>query len=165
MKFKPYRGSAYDETSGIKIPYPRMLPEERDDGRAGVEYQFTFLRNDERIGSIGISGIKQSTYKESSRNELYTLEITNSSTFDRIFRLKMIIGNEDVKFKFVEKVSAGLIAVFTGNQDRLFSQRYTVITTREALARNGVDIPPNIRPSSDGTIILAELDLPAVSAP
>lgn len=160
MNFKPHRGSAYDESSGIKIPYPRMLPVERDDGRVGVEYQYIFLRNNERIGAAGISGTKETTNKGSIRNELYTIEITDETTFDRIFRLKLIVEDGGSKFEFIEKISEGLIAVFTNNKDKFFSQHYIALTTREALDRNGVDTPHDIRTSTNGAIILAELHIP-----
>lgn len=161
MNFKPYRGSAYDEISDIKIPYPRMLPEERDDGRIGIEYQFTFLRNDERIGSIGISGTKEITGEGVDRKEIFKLSIASKSTFERLFRLKLISGNKDTEFKFIEKIAEGLVAVFAGNKDSFFSQQNTVITTREALNQNEINIPSDIHTSIDGEIILAVSYTPA----
>lgn len=161
MNFKPHRGSAYDEISGIKIPYPRMLPEERDDGRTGVEYQYTFLRNDERIGSIGIRGTKEVTGKGVDRKEIFTLNITNKNTFERILQLKLTSGNNDTEFKFIEKIAKGLVAVFAANKDSFFTQQYKVITTQEALDRNGISIPPDIHTPTDAAIILAEFHTPA----
>lgn len=155
MNFKPCRDYAYDEISGIKIPYPRMLPEERKDGSIGVEYQYTFLRNDERIGSIGISGTKEVTGKGADRKEIFTLNITNKNTFERILQLKLISGNNDTEFKFIEKIAKGLVAVFAANKDSFFTQQYKVITTQEALDQNGISIPLDIHTPIYGAIMLA----------
>lgn len=160
MNFKPYRDYAYDEISGIKIPYPRMLPEERKDGSIGVEYQYTFLRNDERIGSIGISGTKEVTGKGADRKEIFTLKIANKSAFERILQLKLISGNGETEFKFIGKIAKGLVIVFAASKGILFTQQYKAITTRKALDRNGISIPLDIHTPTKGAITLAELNMP-----
>ena len=54
--FQPRGTSSFDQESGVHIPLPRILPRTFQDGREGVEYQFSFRKGDERIYGLGIFG-------------------------------------------------------------------------------------------------------------
>lgn len=161
INFKPHGNSAHDETSGIRIPPPRILPEIRPDGSTGIEYQYSFRHEDRLIGSMGLSGTQTIIKTNGDREEIYKIEITQESTFEMILWLKSQIGNEDGNFDFIINIAQGLVAVFTEKEDNLFAQYNQVVTTREALERNKITTPNHIDAISKETIILAESYTPA----
>lgn len=164
IHFKPVVSSAIDEKSGISIPQPRMLPATLPDGGDGIEYQYVFRRNDESIGALGIFGSEVALENQGQREWLYTLELTQDAAFKALFRLKQTIGNADGEFDFLRDVACGLVNVFAGQRDNTEAQRTVAITSVEALARHGVDIPGAVHPRPDGTIVLADVFVPAHDA-
>lgn len=162
--FKPVVSSAIDEKSGVSIPQPRMLPATLPDGGDGIEYQYVFRRNDECIGALGIFGSEVTLEKQGQREWLYTLDLTQDAAFKSLFRLKQTIGNADREFDFVRDVACGLVNVFAGQKENTEAQRTVVVTSVEALARHGVDVPDAVHPRPDGTIVLAEASVPALVA-
>lgn len=162
--FKAEMSSAIDEKSGVSIPQPRMLPATLPDGRDGIEYQYVFRRNDERVGAFGIFGSEIALEGQGRREWLYTLDLTHEVAFKSLFRLKQTIGNADEDFDFVRDVACGLVKVFASQRDNTEAQRNVVVTSVEALTRHGVDVPSTVHPCPDGTIVLAEAFIAAAVA-
>ncbi len=159
--FRPQDSSAFDSVSGVLIPQPRMVPATLSDGRDVIEYQYSFRRDGERIGSVGIFGTEQIQNSDGRRTWVYTLELTRDSVFERLFRLKETLNNGDDDFTFIQNVSQGLVNVFAGQSDNTDAQLNLVITNLAALERAGVQPPRGISTTLDGTIILAECMVPA----
>lgn len=164
IDFKPVVSSAFDEGSRISIPQPRMLPTTLPGGQSGIEYQYVFRRDDERIGALGIFGTEVSLERSGHREWLYTLDLAQDSAFRSLFRFKSAIGNMDGDFDFFRDVAQGLVNVFAGQRDNSEAQRNVVVTSVEALGRHGISVPEEVRPLPDGTIVLAEVLVPAHEA-
>ncbi|MEF9874001.1 MAG: hypothetical protein RR778_09895 [Glutamicibacter sp.] len=164
IDFKPMVSSAFDEESDISIPQPRMLPATLPDGRDGIEYQYTFRRNGERIGGLGLFGYQAALEESGRRVWLYTIDLGQDSAFVRLFRFKKAIGNTDRDFDFIRDVARGLVNVFAGQKGNRNAHRNVVLTTVEALVRNGVAVPDEVYPLPDGTIELASVFVPAHKA-
>lgn len=161
MTFTPRERSAIDEHSGLIILRPRILPE-NEEGR--IEYQYTFLKNDERIGGVGLSGTQSIIKKNEIHTWEFKLEITQESELDLLFNLKQKINNNDNNLDFITSVANGLIAVFEKQKDEDFSYHYTVLTTPGALARYEIYIPSKKSSETESMIILAESYTPALAA-
>ncbi|AWH31771.1 hypothetical protein C1930_02220 [Stenotrophomonas sp. SAU14A_NAIMI4_8] len=160
MDFKPLGSSAIDASSGVSIPQPRMLPATLPEGGTGIEFQYAFRRNGDRVGGLGIFGIETALVINGHREWLYKLEITHHSAFDSIFRLKRKIGNTDDDFIFLSAIAEGLVAVFVGSADSTEPQRNVVVTSLNALSQHGVALPQHIPYSANGEIVLAEACVP-----
>lgn len=165
MKFKPCGNYALDEASGIMISLSRILPEERDDGKAGIEYQYIFRLNDEIIEGFGISGSMEITKENGDRIESYKLEISHESTIKRMLQFKNRIGNTDNDYGFISEIANGMAAVFTETESNTFAQHHLVITTHEALQRQNIEIPTNTKTTISGEIVLAESHTPPHPVP
>lgn len=159
--FEPNESSAFDSVSGVLIPQPRMVPATLSDGRDVIEYQYSFRRDGERIGGLGIFGTEQIQNNNGRRTWVYTLELTQDSGFERLFRLKDAIENKDDNFTFVQNVAQGLVNVFAGQTDNTDAQLNLVVTNLAALERAGIQPPPALSTTLDGTVILAECMVPA----
>lgn len=155
MHFKPLGSSAIDESSGVSIPQPRMLPASLPQGGTGIEFQYAFRRNGERVGALGIFGKETAMVTDGHREWLYKLEITHPSAFDSIFRLKRNIGNTDDYFIFLSAIAEGLIAVFASGNDFNEPQRNLVVTSLTALSQHGILLPEHIPYFEDGEVVLA----------
>lgn len=160
MDFKPLGSSAIDESSGISIPQPRMLPATLPEGGTGIEFQYAFRRNGERVGALGIFGRETALVTDGHREWLYKLEITHHSAFDSVFRLKRKIVNTDDDFIFLSAIAEGLVAGFVGSNDNTEPQRNVVVTSLNALSQHGILVPEHIPYSHDGEIVLAEAYVP-----
>ena len=163
INFIPRGRTAFDEATGITISHPRMYPEIKSDGTVVADYEYTFYRNGEIIDGLATQGIEKITEISGNREYTYTLEITNRNTVERLIKLKLRIGNKDSDFEFISGIAQGMINVFANNGGSIFTQRNLVTTTLGTLLRNGIAIPAYAHTSPDGTIILAELHVPANS--
>jgi len=161
IDFKPTASAAFDERSGVSIPQPRMLPATLPDGRNGIEYQYVFRLKDERIGALGIFGSEVALEVSGQREWLYTLDLSQDAAFEALFRFKQAIGNADSDFDFIRDVACGLVNVFAGRNNNTDAQRNVVVTTVEALGRHGIGVPDAVHPLPDGTIVLANVFVPA----
>lgn len=164
IDFKPTASAAFDERSGVSIPQPRMLPATLPDGRNGIEYHYVFCLKDERIGALGIFGSEVALEVSGQREWLYTLDLSQDAAFEALFRFKQAIGNADRDFDFIRDVACGLVNVFAGRNNNTDAQRNVVVTTVEALGRHGIGVPDVVHPLPDGTIVLANVFVPADKA-
>lgn len=161
MTFTPRERSAIDEDSGLIILRPRILPE---NGGGRIEYQYTFLKNDERIGGVGLSGTQPIIKRNEKSTWEFKLEITHESELGLLLNLKQKINNNDNNLDFITSIANGLIAVFEKQKDEDFSYQYTVLTTPGALARHEIYIPSKKSSETENMIILAESYIPALAA-
>ena len=165
INFIPNGNTSFDELTGIRISNSRVLPEHREDGRAGIEYQYTLSINGEIIDGFGISGFRDITKENEGREEIYTLEISHESTINRILQLKRRIGNIDSEFEFIAGIAKGMVSVFTESKSNIFAQRHIAITSYEVLDRLKVRVPARSIATPDDSIILAESQTPPHYAP
>ena len=156
MDFKALGSSAIDASSGVSIPQSRMLPATLPEGGTGIEFQYAFRRNGDRVGGLGIFGIETALVINGHREWLHKLEITHHSAFDSIFKLKRNIGNTDDDFIFLSAIAEGLVAVFVGSTDSAKPQRNVVVTSLNALSQHGIMLPAHIPHSENGEVVLAE---------
>lgn len=163
MNFLPRGHTAFDEITGITIDHPRMYPERHTNGTIAVEYEYTIRKNEEIIAGLVVRGTETTTEENGKRKYTYTLEIVGKNTIERLLTLKQRIANQDSHFDFISNIAQGAVNVFVNNKDSNFELLNLAITTREALAENGVTIPSYAHTSPDGTIVLAESHTPANS--
>ena len=164
MKFISRDMSSYDEASKVSIIQPRMFVENKPDGSTRVEYEYTLLKSGERIGGIGLSGTQTIVKKNENTEWIYTLEITQESTIDMLFRIKRKISNKDDDFSFITDISKGLIKVFEKQKDENFTYNYIALTTPEALVRHGISPPSYACKTPNGLIVLASAHIAAYTA-
>lgn len=164
IDFKPGVSSAFDHKSGASIPQPRMLPVMLPDGPYGVEYQYVFRLDDERIGASGTFGSEVALEESRRREWLYTLDLSQDGASKALIRFKRAIGNTDGDFDFIRDVACGLVNAFAGQQNNTVAQRNVVVTNVEALGHHGVGIPGAAHPLPDGTIVLANVLVPGHEA-
>lgn len=160
VDFKPMVNSSYDEESGVSIPLPRMLPDSRSDGLRGIEYQYAFRRDGERIGGLGLLGTEVKVEQASKPEWVSTLEIDKDIQLKSFSRLKQDIQNDDDPFEFLQKVAQGLVNVFVGQRSNSDTFRYVVTVHADLLRRNGIDVPPGNVQTAEGWVVLADVLVP-----
>lgn len=90
--FKPRGTSSFDQESGVHIPLPRILPHTFQDGREGVEYQFSIRRGDERIDGLGFFGTEGVIEASGQREWVFTIDLSSESALRSMLRSKESIG-------------------------------------------------------------------------
>ena len=158
MTFIPHESSAFDEGSAVSILRPRIAPE---DNEKRIEYQYTFLKGDERIGGIGLGGSQSIITKNGNRTWEFRIEITHKSEIEMLLNFKKKINNKDDEIDFIKSMANGLIAAFESRQDADMSYRYLVLTTPWALAQNNIPCRGQADQEMASTFILAESNIPA----
>ncbi|PKH73133.1 hypothetical protein CXF96_13035 [Stenotrophomonas sp. Betaine-02u-21] len=161
LNFESRGGSAYDAMTGISIPLPRMLPATLGDGRTMIEFEYAFLRGGERLGGLGILGHEVLREEAGGREWLYTIEFVQDSNFKSLRHFKHAIGDAGEEFCILQAVAQGLVNVFPGRLTQSESQRNRVVTTVDAVTRNGISICADAVLLSDGWVLLAECRVPA----
>lgn len=140
----------------FRISLARMLPTILPDGGDGIEYQYAFLRDNRRIGGLGIFGDEVTLDASGGREKLYTVHLTRASDIESVLHFKRAIGNEDDDFSFIRSIAQGLVEVFARSRSNVDPQCNRVTTTVDALAQNGVGLPEGASVLSECQIILAE---------
>jgi hypothetical protein len=161
INFRPVRSSAEDLDNGLFIPAPRSERIVLADGRDGIEYLYSFLWNDQRVGALALSGSMTESEEAGNRTLHFMLDFTDQHVFESISKLKRAIGNQDDDFSFILDIARGLLCVFVERVDNANAQIRVIYTSVEALSRNGVALPAKVLPAPDGKIVLAEVFVPA----
>jgi hypothetical protein len=161
INFKPLKSSAEDLGNGLFIPAPRSDRIVLADGQDGIEYLYSFLWNDQRVGALALSGSITESEEAGNRTLHFMLDFTDQYVFGSISKLKQAIGNQDDDFSFIRDIARGLLCVFVDRVDNANAHIRVIYTSVEALSRHGVALPADVLPAADGTIVLAEVFVPA----
>lgn len=159
--FKPRGTSSFDQESGVHIPLPRILPHTFQDGREGVEYQFSIRKGDERIDGLGFFGTEGVIEASGQREWVFTIDLSSESALRSMLRSKESIGSTDDDITFLTALAKGLVNVFAGQDDNSDNLSYVAFTSIEALSALGIPVPASAQVMAQGTIVLAELHVPA----
>jgi len=158
--FKPRGTSSFDQESGVHIPLPRILPHTFQDGREGVEYQFSIRKGDERIDGLGVFGTEGVIEASGQREWEFTIDLSSESALRSMLRSKESIGSTDDDITFLTALARGLVNVFAGQDDNTDNLSYVAFTSVEALSALGLSVPANVRVTAQGTVVLAEVHVP-----
>lgn len=161
IDFKPRERSAFDENSGISVLRPRMLPASIPGRTDAIEYQYSFRRDGQSIGALGFFGTEEKIEKGARREWVYTLDLSPEAVLEDVLRFKKSIGNNDRDSEFVQSIALGLVSAFAGQTTNADDLRYVASTKADALARLGIAIPDGVTSLPDGSIILADVLVPA----
>lgn len=159
INFVPRERSAFDEGSGISIARPRMLPVALPDGTEGIEYQYAFVNDGERVGGTGFFGHERGADDAGRRQWVYTLDLSPEFVLEDILRFKRAIGNVDDESSFVRSLAQGLVNAFAGQKNNTDDLRYVAFTRVDSLARFGIAEPDGIVAMGDGRIVLADVSV------
>ena len=158
--FRPDSNSAFDALSEVRISFPRILPTTLADGSEGIEYQYNFRHDGERIASLAIYGVEDLSENEFCRERLCTLDLGDSHVLKAIIDFKYEIGNREDAFSFVSAVAQGLVNVFSNQPSAFESTRYVAVARVESLKQFGIDIPAEGSQQSHDAHLLASLLVP-----
>lgn len=158
--FKPRERSAFDETSGISVLRPRMLPASLPGRTDAIEYQYSFRRDGQSIGAMGFFGTEEKIEKGARREWVYTLDLGPDAVLEDVLRFKNTIGNTERNAEFLRGFAQGLVNALVGQVAGEDDLRYVASTHAGALARFGIPIPDGSRSLPEGRIILADVLVP-----
>jgi hypothetical protein len=164
INFKPSANTSFDEGSGVTISHPRILLDERLEGGASVEYQYTFRRGDERVGAMGFLGTAVDSELDGDRGLIYTLDLRPSEILMDMLKFKRFLGDTSDEFVFVRCLAQGLVNVFAGKTANPESRRYVAVASADDLVRVGAPAPAGHLSLPDGNIVLAQLFVPGHAA-
>jgi len=153
----PRKRSHLEQRENFHVSLSRALPHALSDGRDGVEYQYVFLRDGERVGAMGFFGPQElfAGYPHSSR--IYTFDLTLGHVVDDMLRLKRKLGSTDDDFQFIRSLAAALVLAASRGVNSSNNISHVAVTSVEALASAGVSLPAGADALPDGTVALAEL--------
>ncbi|MBH1461799.1 hypothetical protein I5U41_13195 [Stenotrophomonas maltophilia] len=155
LNFEPREKSAVDEKSGISILRPRMLPDARPDGSAGIEYQYAFRRDGETVGAMGLFGTETTIRANGGSERQYTLDLSPVWVLEDMLKFKQSLSNSDEPFSFIQSLAQGLVNSFVGQTGNLENLRYVAFTHADSLMRVAVQVPQSAQILDDGRVILA----------
>lgn len=161
IDFKPRETSSFDQGSGVSIPLPRMLPHTFPDGRDGIEYQFAFRRGDELVGGLGVHGAGEVVERSGRREWVYTVDLSSGAVLTSMLRSKQALGDTDDDVEFLRGLAQGLVNVFAGQTNNTDNLRYVAFTCQDGLNQLELVAPEGAVVRPDGTIVLAEVFIPA----
>ncbi len=159
--FQPESDSSFDPGTDVSIPQPRILPTTLQDGRPGTEYQYAFIREGKMIGGLGFSGSDAIVETGGQREWVFTLDLGREHLITAMLEFKQTLANQDEDFDFIRGLAQGLVLAYSGRTDSGGNVRYIAVTTAEALDRAGVSIPGGRWGATGGTMVLAEVAIPA----
>lgn len=161
LNFTPQPGSAVDQSNGITITSPRLLPASPPEDPSHNEYQYMLYVDGVRVDGLGLFGSEGMLEVEGRRERVFTLDIRRDWVLDSIFGFKQALGNTDDDLTFLIGLTQGLVMANMDQSSSKYGIRYLAITRHEALARRGIDHPQAELPSLAGEIVLAEAFVPA----
>jgi hypothetical protein len=159
--FKPRGTSSFDQESGVHIPMPRILPHTFQDGREGVEYQFSIRKGGELIDGLGVFGTEDVIEAAGRREWVFSIDLSAESALRSMLRSKERIGSADDDITFLTALARGLVNVFAGQDDNRNNVSYVAFTSVEALSALGLPVPASVRVVTQGTVVLAEVHVRA----
>lgn len=161
VNFIPRERSAFDEGSGISILLPRVLPSDPPEPGASIEYQYTFRRNGERVGGLGVFGDQRVDRTSNRPVWTYTVNLSPPWVLRDILRMKPLFGSIEPDFTFLQSIARGLVAAFAGQTTNTVYLRYVASASSEALLGEGISDFQSSEAVSGDEVILAEVVVPA----
>ncbi|PKH73132.1 hypothetical protein CXF96_13030 [Stenotrophomonas sp. Betaine-02u-21] len=162
ISFQALSNSSYDPISRISIPRPRVLPADLEDGRPGIEYQYSLIRDGEFLDGLGCHGSETMIGEGADREWAYTIDLGYEHLIKTVVGFKnLFIGADDDDYVFLCEFTCGLVLAYAGRTDSDQGIKYTATTTAAALANAGVLISDEKVIAADGTLVLAEVFIPA----
>lgn len=155
--FRPFDSTAVDAATGISISQPRMEPIAGEDGRDATEYQYTFRKDMERIGSLGLLGSDALTLVDGHRTWVHTLDLSPAPILQRMLDFQKAIDNQDSAFEFIRALAQGLVNVFVGRTDLRDQRTFLAFTTESALTALGIAVSKDVDRYPDGRLVLAQV--------
>lgn len=161
FNFTPQPGSAVDQSNGIVITSPRLLPASPPEDPSHNEYQYMFYVDGVRVGGLGLFGSETMVEAEGRRERVFTLDISRDWVLDSIFGFKRTLSNTDDDLTFLTGLAQGLVMANMDQSSGKYGFRYLAITKHEVLARYGISHFQERLPLVAGEILLAEAFVPA----
>ncbi len=161
IDFMPRERSAFDEISRISILRPRMLPASLPERVGAIEFQYSFRRDGQDVGALGFLGTEELVETAGRREWIYTLDLSPGEVLEDMLRFKQAIGNSDRDAEFLQGLARGLVYAFAGQTSNVDDLRYVAIAHVDDLARVGLSVPDGLAHLTDGSIILADVLVPA----
>lgn len=160
LNFEPRPGSAVDESNGILINAPRVLPASPPEDPTHTEYQYFLHVHGQRVDGLGLFGSDEFQGEGDARERRFTLDMSRDWVLKAALAFKESIGNVDEDFTFLQGLAQGLVMANMDESSSKYSIRYVATTTREALVRCGINpVAPNFDERGFG-IVLAEARVP-----
>ena len=161
LNFTPQPGSAVDQSNGIIITSPRLLPASPPEDPSHNEYQYMLYVDGVRVDGLGLFGSEVMLEAEGRRERVFTLDIRRDWVLDSIFGFKQTLGNTDDDLTFLIGLAQGLVLANMDRSGSKYGIRYLAITTHEVLARRGINHVQAKLPFVAGEVVLAEAFVPA----
>lgn len=132
-------------------------------GAAPAEYQYLFLRNDERVAFAGAqSGPDWCIETDGQRENIYSLDMTHPNSLRNLLTKKSDLGSADSDFSFLRRIAYALLQAAAPETRGKYQNRFVVLTTIEALKGAGVSATEYQNLASfEGYLVLASLLTPA----
>lgn len=159
--FQPQLRSSFDPIHRVSIPQPRTIPAALPDGQQGTEYQCAFIRDGRAIGGLGFFGTDAEVEAAGLKEWVFTLDLGHDWLVSSMLEFKQTLGDTDGDFAFVRSLANGLVMAYAGQVDNEDNLRYVAITTSEAMAQAGVEIPGGTHVAAGDVIVLAQVVVPA----
>lgn len=161
FNFQPFSHSAVDPINNVSVLRPRMLPVALSNGDQGTEYQYSFYRGDKRIAGLGMEGHDEIVEREGYTEHVFWLDLGRVPFIKTLIDYKPEFGATGNDFVYVRGIAQGLVMAFAGRTDNDENLRYVAVTKADALTAAGVLIPDGTPIGEDGTVLLAEIVIPA----
>jgi hypothetical protein len=138
---------------------PRLERTTLDDGRRGIDYEYHFQCEGKRIGGVSLEGSEDVIDQHGHRLWEYSIGFTSPSAFTSLSRLKESVASTDDDWSFLVVVAKRLLGA-TRESSNVDSHRYLIVTSAEALGREGISVPIGVMADGEGRIVLAEAFIP-----
>ncbi|MBJ7514754.1 MULTISPECIES: hypothetical protein [unclassified Stenotrophomonas] len=161
FNFQPFSHSAVDPINNVSVLRPRMLPATLSNGEEGTEYQYSFYRGGERIGGLGMEGHDEIVDRGGYMEHVFWLDLGRVPFIKILIDYKPDFGATGDDFVYVRGIAQGLVMAFAGRTDNDENLRYVAVTRADALTAAGVLISDGTPIPEDGTVLLAEIAIPA----
>jgi hypothetical protein len=161
IHFEAARGSAVDRQNDLTIYQPRMQPTDTADE---VEYEYAIYRGDVRYG-LWCLGTSHLTQVEGRVVRIFTLDLGRDWVSKSFWELKKEISISGDDLNFLVGLAEGLVKVFQSRTDNDAEVRYVALSQELALQDRGIVAPKNLARLPNGSLILAEVVVPAHPLP
>ncbi|WP_312369110.1 hypothetical protein [Stenotrophomonas sp.] len=169
LNFEPHLDSAVDNSNGLWIPQPQMVPASPPEDPSHNEYRYAIYRGEERIAGIGCFGADLQVRSAGQRERVFTLDLGRDWVLDAVLELKRTLNSDESDFEFLRGLAKGLVSVFENRSRVAYDLRYMAITRTALLMERGIAVPagaaasasPDIDLQGAGDLLLAQVRIPA----
>lgn len=161
LDFQRQNRGSFDEGTGVSIRTYRT----EASPPAPPEYLFNVNRDGKRLYGMGFSGIYHySGERDGHREWVYPLDATHPNVVRILLDFRESMPTMEDDFSFLRNLAMGFVLTNSGgvDSDSHSSSRYPLVTTAAALLEVGVPLPADVEVAEDGTVVLAEVEIPIV---